>query len=97
MGSANSGGLAPEAGSRVTHLVVPIIVQSDAKDNRAHVIATSQCILQTFQCDNTDTTADNGALRVRIERSAVPIRRENRTWGAKIAATSGSPHRHSPG
>src|SRR5688500_19699781 len=77
--------LSAKAGSRISDLVVAVIVQPCADHDRANVVTIGECIREAFEHHNAHAAADNRPLRVRVERPAMSVRREYRSSRIEIA------------
>src|SRR5262245_42293267 len=67
MRSADRGCLAPCAGSSVAHLVVAIVVDADAKNQCADVVAGFEGVGKALEDHEPDATANNRTLRLGVE------------------------------
>ena len=79
------GGLPGDARRRVAHLVRAVVVDRRAQNHRVHQVAGGDRVAQPFQQDDAGAVADDGAGRLRVERPAVAVGREDHPLLVEVA------------
>ena len=72
-------GLPGCVGGGERHLRRPVIVQRRSPDHGVNAVPVVDCGLQRLEDDNSDSAAEDGAVRPHVERSAVAGCRHHRT------------------
>ena len=82
---ADRAGLATHAWRAKACLFSTVVVDADAADHRPDRVALRDRIGKPFEHDDASAGGEHGTCRVRIKRSAMTVRRLNRTLGRQIA------------
>src|SRR5262249_57481638 len=88
---------AAKARRGVASLVAAVIVEPDAKNDRAHTVAVGERLAEALEHHEADAAADYRALRVGIERAAMSVRRQDRARRVEIAGILRHAHRDAAG
>ena len=90
-------GLPGQTGRRVADLVGAVVVDGRALDDRVDDIAVAQGVLEAAQHHHADAAAEHGPGRLRVERTAAPVRRKHAAILVHVPGLVGQADGHAPG